>query len=47
VHGSIGCQNGIRAAIGEWDSKDTIAVIIVDNEDVVVAKARWGHKLAS
>jgi len=33
-------------AVGEWDSKDTIAVIVVDNEDVIVARAGWGHKFA-
>jgi len=43
----IGGQNGLRVMVGEWDSKDTIAVIIVNNEDVVVARAGWGHKLAS
>ncbi len=34
-------------AVGERDSKDTIAVIVVDDENVVVAGAGQGHKLAS
>ncbi len=29
------------------DSKDTVAVIVIDNENVVVARAGQGHKLAS
>ncbi len=34
--------------VGEWYSKDTIAVIVVvDNENVIVARAGQGHKLAS
>jgi len=33
--------------IGEWDSKDTIAVIVVYNEDVVVACTGWHDELAS
>ncbi len=47
MHGLIGCQNGIREAVGEQDSKDTIAIIIVDDEDVVVASTGQGQKLAS
>jgi len=47
VHGLIGLQNGFRVAVGEQDSKDTVAVIVIDNENVVVAGAGWGHKLAS
>jgi len=43
----IGLQNGFRVAVGEQDSKDTIAVIVIDNEDVIVARAGWGHKFTS
>ncbi len=28
-------------SVGEWDSKDTIAVIVIYNEDVVVAQTGW------
>ncbi len=47
MHGLIGCQDGFRLAVGEWGSKDTIAVIIINDEDVVVARAGGGDKFAS
>ncbi len=43
----IGLQNGFRVVVGERDSKDAITVIVVDNENVIVARAGRGHKLAS
>jgi len=33
----IGSQDGFSAAIGQGDSQDAVAVIIVDNEDVIVS----------
>jgi len=31
----------------EWDSQDAIAVVVIDDKDIVVASARGCHKLAS
>jgi len=32
--------------VGEWDSKDTIAVVVIDDEDVVVACTGWSDESA-
>jgi len=34
----IGSQNGFGTAIGQGDSQDAIAVIIINHKDVVVAR---------
>jgi len=47
MHGLIDSKDGVRTVVGEWDSKDFVAVIIINDEDVVVSRAGWGHKFAS
>ncbi len=41
VHGTVSLQNRVSTAIRERDCKNTIAVVIIDNENVVVAGAGW------
>jgi len=33
----IGGQDGLSTAVGQGDSQDAVAVVIIDNEDVIVA----------
>jgi len=40
-------QDRLCTSVGQWDSKDAIAVIIVDAEDVVVASTGWSDEAAS
>ena len=47
VRSLVHLQNRVSTAIRERDSKDTIAVIVIDNENVIVARAGWRHKFAS
>jgi len=47
VRSSVSLKNRVSVVIRERDSKDTIAVIVVDNENVIVARAGWRHKFAS
>jgi len=42
----VGLQDGFRAMGFEGDSQDAIAVIIVNDEDIVVSSTGWCHKLA-
>jgi len=43
----IGLQNGFGAVGFKWDSQDAIAVVIIDNEDAIVASGGSCHKFAS
>ena len=42
----IGVFNGGLFAIGDWFSMDGVAVIIVEDKDVVVATGGWNYKTA-
>ncbi len=37
----LGSQLGLR-----WLGKDCIAIVVVDNEEVGVASARWGKEIS-
>ncbi len=43
----IGLQDGFRALGFDGDSQNAIAVVVVDNKDVVVASAGGCHKFSS
>ncbi len=43
----VGIENGVRFAVLEWYGDDGIAVIVIQNQDVVAASAGWCHKFSS
>jgi len=46
--GSVVCsKDGISMVVSEWDGEDAIAVIVIHDEDVVVARAGWGNEFTS
>ena len=42
----VGLEDRFRASVGEWDSEDTVAVIIVNDEDVIVTSNGRSDKFA-
>ncbi len=42
----IGVFDGGLFAIGDWFSMDGVAVIVIEDEDVVVATGGWNYKTA-
>jgi len=43
----VGGQNGFSVAVGQRDSQDAIAVVIINNEGVIVAREGLDNKFAS
>jgi hypothetical protein len=40
----VALEDGVRGAIGNWFGQNGITIIIVENNEVVIAIAGWGNE---